>query len=45
VIKGDSVDVVGKAASNDGYVLARFVGKKKATLGLLFETQLDCGPK
>jgi hypothetical protein len=44
VIKGDSVDVVG-GTSNDGYVLGRFVGKKKATLGLLFQSDLDCGTK
>jgi hypothetical protein len=44
VIKGDHIDVVG-AASNDEKVLGRFVGKKKTTLGLLWQYHLDCGNK
>ena len=44
VIKGDRVDVVGEA-SNDEKVLGRFVGKKKTTLGLLAQSDLDCGNK
>jgi hypothetical protein len=44
VIKGDRIDVVG-TASNDQKVLGRFVGKKKTTLGLLWQSQLDCGGK
>jgi len=44
VIKGDRIDVVGEA-SNDQKVLGRFVGKKKTTLGLLWQSTLDCGDK
>jgi len=44
VIKGDRVDIVGEP-SNDERVLVRFVGKKKTTLGLLSQYDVDCGNK